>query len=112
MDVGHCVQASAAAGMSTCQSSLFLCLGPVRGVYLDIAQAEIASMCNFRWSWEDCSCRVSREDRKVVKQNVLNARTQRVVCRDQRSPFFVLTHTFFERFLAGNGGHSFLCVLQ
>ena len=70
MDVEHCVQASAAAGMSTCESPWYLCLGG--GVYQDISQASIASMCNYRWSWEDCcSRRVSREDLEVVIRNVL-----------------------------------------
>jgi hypothetical protein len=106
-------QASAAAGMSTCESSWYLCLGPVGGVYQDVFQAAIASMCNYRWSWEDCcSRRVSRQDVKVVKQNVLNTRTQGVVGQHQRNPFFVVTDTFRKCFLAGNGGHPLPSVLQ
>ena len=33
LDVGRCVEASAAAGMSACESSWYFCLGPVRSVY-------------------------------------------------------------------------------
>ena len=92
--LGVVYQASVAVRMSTCESYCYLCLGPVRGVYQDISQAAFASMCNYRWSWEDCcNHRLSREDLKVVKQNVLNARTQGVVCQDQRNPLF--SHTIF-----------------
>ena len=76
----RCVHASAAAGMSTCENSWFFCLGPARGVYLDISQGEIVMMCTYRWSGEDCCSRkVCHQDVEVVKQNVFSARSQGVV---------------------------------
>ena len=46
------------------------------GMYQDIFQVAIASLCKYRWNWEDCcSSRVS-QDFEVVKQNVLNAWTR------------------------------------
>ena len=32
---------------------LHLCFGPVRGVYQNVSQVAIASMCIYRWRWED-----------------------------------------------------------
>ena len=97
MDVG---QPSAVAEMSTCDRSWYLCLGPDRGVYQDISQAAIASMCSCRWIWENCcSQRVSRQDVKVVKQNALNVRLMGSYVRTRGilSPF----HAHVSRALLG-----------
>ena len=64
-------QARAPAGMLTCENSWYLSGNCQTGVYQDVFQVAVASLCNYRWNWEDCcSSRVSRQDFEVVKQNV------------------------------------------